>query len=111
MKDIIIDGWCFKYEVGLCDTGDNVSYITNFYYGTELVSRRHGFLWLQKSDVPEPVYRFHLDYDIENTKHSVSDIVTDISLKNIRGMIEDCGVKEKWLSKRPLVISTRDMYK
>ena len=110
MKDIIIDGLCFKYEVGLYDA-DTVGYVTNFYYGTELVSRRHGFLWLQKSDVLEPVYRFHLGYDIENPKRSTFEIARDISLKNIGGMIEDYELKEKWLSNKPLIISTKDVYK
>jgi len=107
MKDIIIDGWCFKYEVGLCDTGDDVHYITNFYYGTELVRRRHDFLWLLSSYVLEPVYRFHLNYNIEHPKRSVADIIKAISDKNIHAMIESYDVKERWLSNRPLVISTK----
>lgn len=100
MKDIIIDGWHFKYEVCYGEWGSS----TRFYYGVD-GTERYGFLWQKVR--PKPIYRFSLGFDIENPYVSVELIRSHVAAKNIVSMVESYDVKGKWFDNKPLVIDTK----
>ena len=70
MKELVVNGETFQYEVEYDVSEFGESTWTSFYQGTEMVTRRKYLIFGSKITKEEPKHVFRIPYDIESPEHT-----------------------------------------